>query len=89
MRPVSEEAAVLASYSRAATMVGASRSYVFDTLGDISATLESGATSLLSNELVGQAQWYTPAQSVVTRCGCWSTRWVLRHCNSRLHCTGT
>jgi alkylation response protein AidB-like acyl-CoA dehydrogenase len=42
MRPVSEEAAVLASYSRAATMVGASRSYVFDTLGDISATLESG-----------------------------------------------
>jgi indole-3-acetate monooxygenase len=42
MRPVTEEAAVLASFSKAATMIGASRSYVFDTLGDISATLESG-----------------------------------------------
>src|SRR5689334_22623226 len=42
MRPVTEEPAVRASFSKAATMVGASRSYVFDTLGDISATLESG-----------------------------------------------
>ena len=42
MRPVTDEPAVLASFSKAATMVGASRSYVFDTLGDITATLESG-----------------------------------------------
>ena len=42
MRPVTEEPFILASVARAAAMVGAARSYVFDTLGDISETLEAG-----------------------------------------------
>jgi alkylation response protein AidB-like acyl-CoA dehydrogenase len=42
MRSVTEEPAVRAGLARAAAMIGSSRSYVFDTLSDISATLEAG-----------------------------------------------
>jgi alkylation response protein AidB-like acyl-CoA dehydrogenase len=39
MRAATEEPAVLASLARAASMIGASRSYAFDTLGELSATI--------------------------------------------------
>jgi indole-3-acetate monooxygenase len=42
MRPVTEEPFILSGVARAAAMIGAARSYVFDTLGDISETLEAG-----------------------------------------------
>jgi indole-3-acetate monooxygenase len=42
MRPAAEDPLVWTGLARAAAMIGASRSYVFDTLGEISATLEAG-----------------------------------------------
>jgi indole-3-acetate monooxygenase len=64
MRPVAEDPAVLASFARAATMIGASRSYVFDTLGDISATLESG----LDISYDQRARWAGAVVHAGTRC---------------------
>ncbi|WP_082984742.1 acyl-CoA dehydrogenase family protein [Mycobacterium sp. 1245499.0] len=40
--PAKEDPVVLAGVARAAAMIGASRSYIFDTLGDVFATLQAG-----------------------------------------------
>lgn len=41
-RPAKEDPVILAGLARAAAMIGASRSYTFDTLGDVFATLQAG-----------------------------------------------
>lgn len=64
MRPVTEKSFILASVARAAAMIGAARSYVFDTLGDISETLEAG----LDLSFDQRARWAGSVVNAGTAC---------------------
>lgn len=64
MRAVTEEPAVLAGFSKAATAIGAARSYVFDTLGDITATLDCGRELSLDQ----RARWAGAVVNTGTTC---------------------
>jgi hypothetical protein len=75
--PATDEPAVLDPLARAASMIGASRSFVFDTLGDLSATIDAGQELSVDQRVQG-AGLCRPSRHDVPRCGAA----VGRHCRS-------